>query len=38
VLSARAHDASGRSQPDEAPWNVGGYSNNAIQRIPVTVR
>ena len=38
VLSARAHDATGRSQPDAPPWNVGGYSNNAVQRIPVTVR
>ena len=38
VLCARAHDAGGRSQPDEPPWNVGGYANNAIQRIPVTVR
>jgi DMSO/TMAO reductase YedYZ molybdopterin-dependent catalytic subunit len=38
VLSARAHDAGGRSQPDAPPWNVGGYANNAIQRIPVTVR
>jgi DMSO/TMAO reductase YedYZ molybdopterin-dependent catalytic subunit len=37
-LSARAHDTTGRSQPDAAPWNVGGYANNAIQRIPVTVR
>ena len=38
VLCARAHDAGGRSQPDEPPWNVGGYANNSIQRIPVTVR
>jgi DMSO/TMAO reductase YedYZ molybdopterin-dependent catalytic subunit len=38
VLSARAHDAGGRRQPDAPPWNVGGYSNNAIQRIPVIVR
>jgi DMSO/TMAO reductase YedYZ molybdopterin-dependent catalytic subunit len=38
VLSARAHDAGGRSQPDTPPWNVGGYANNSIQRIPVTVR
>jgi DMSO/TMAO reductase YedYZ molybdopterin-dependent catalytic subunit len=38
VLTVRAHDASGRSQPDAPPWNVGGYSNNALQRIPVTVR
>jgi sulfane dehydrogenase subunit SoxC len=37
-LSARAHDATGRSQPDAPPWNVGGYANNSIQRIPVTVR
>ena len=25
------------SQPHEAPWNVGGYANNAVQRVPVTV-
>ena len=37
-LCARAHDATGRSQPDAPPWNVGGYANNSIQRIPVTVR
>jgi hypothetical protein len=38
VLCARPHDATGRSQPADAPWNVGGYANNALQRIPVTVR
>ena len=38
VLCARAHDATGRSQPAAPPWNVGGYANNALQRIPVTVR
>jgi DMSO/TMAO reductase YedYZ molybdopterin-dependent catalytic subunit len=38
VLCARAHDATGRSQPAAPPWNVGGYSNNAPQRIAVTVR
>jgi hypothetical protein len=38
VLTARAHDATGRSQPDAPPWNVGGYANNALQRVPVTVR
>jgi DMSO/TMAO reductase YedYZ molybdopterin-dependent catalytic subunit len=37
-LSCRATDATGRSQPDEPPWNVGGYANTAIHRIPVTVR
>ena len=36
-LCVRATDATGRSQPDEPPWNVGGYANNAIQRVPVTV-
>jgi DMSO/TMAO reductase YedYZ molybdopterin-dependent catalytic subunit len=36
-LCVRAHDASGRSQPDAPPWNVGGYANNAIQRVKVTV-
>jgi DMSO/TMAO reductase YedYZ molybdopterin-dependent catalytic subunit len=38
VLCSRAYDATGRSQPDAPPWNVGGYANNALQRIPVTVR
>jgi DMSO/TMAO reductase YedYZ molybdopterin-dependent catalytic subunit len=37
VLCARAHDATGRGQPDAPSWNVGGYANNALQRIPVTV-
>ena len=36
-LCVRAQDATGRRQPDEPPWNVGGYANNAIQRVPVTV-
>jgi DMSO/TMAO reductase YedYZ molybdopterin-dependent catalytic subunit len=36
-LSVRARDASGRGQPDTPPWNVGGYANNAIQRIKLTV-
>jgi DMSO/TMAO reductase YedYZ molybdopterin-dependent catalytic subunit len=36
-LRVRTRDATGRSQPDEPPWNVGGYSNNAAQRVPVTV-
>jgi DMSO/TMAO reductase YedYZ molybdopterin-dependent catalytic subunit len=35
-LCARAHDATGRSQPEVPPWNVGGYANNAVQRVPVT--
>jgi sulfane dehydrogenase subunit SoxC len=37
VLSCRATDEAGNVQPDEAAWNVGGYSNNAVQRVLVTV-
>jgi len=37
VLSCRATDEAGNVQPIDIPWNVGGYSNNAVQRIPVTV-
>jgi DMSO/TMAO reductase YedYZ molybdopterin-dependent catalytic subunit len=36
-LCCRAHDEAGNEQPLEAPWNVGGYSNNSVQRVPVTV-
>jgi sulfane dehydrogenase subunit SoxC len=38
MLSCRARDEAGNEQPLEPPWNVGGYANNAIQRVPVTVR
>jgi sulfane dehydrogenase subunit SoxC len=37
VLACRAFDASGRQQPDAPPWNLGGYANNAVHRVPVTV-
>jgi sulfane dehydrogenase subunit SoxC len=37
VLSCRARDEAGTVQPSDAPWNVGGYANNAIQRVAVTV-
>ena len=37
-LRCRCTDASGRTQPDDPPWNVGGYANNAVHRVPVTVR
>jgi DMSO/TMAO reductase YedYZ molybdopterin-dependent catalytic subunit len=37
-LCCRARDASGRAQPDAPPWNVGGYANTDVQRVPVTVR
>jgi len=38
VLACRARDAAGNEQPLEPAWNVGGYANNAVQRVPVTVR
>ena len=37
LLCARARDEAGNIQPDDPPWNVGGYANNAVQRVPVTV-
>jgi len=37
-LCSRASDAAGNSQPVEPEWNYGGYINNAVQRVPVTVR
>ena len=36
-LLCRATDAAGSTQPLEPLWNLGGYANNAAQRIPVTV-
>ena len=36
-LCCRARDAAGDEQPLEPPWNVGGYKNNAVQRVAVTV-
>ena len=38
VLCCRARDACGNEQPVEAEWNLGGYANNAVQRVAVTVR
>ena len=32
-----AEELDGSTQPLDAPWNLGGYANNAVQRIPVTV-
>jgi sulfane dehydrogenase subunit SoxC len=37
-LCSRATDAAGNTQPAKVPWNTGGYANNAVQRVPVTVR
>ena len=36
-LCCRATDAAGNRQPLEPEWNVGGYANNAVQRVPVAV-
>jgi DMSO/TMAO reductase YedYZ molybdopterin-dependent catalytic subunit len=36
-LCCRARDGAGMSQPLEPPWNLGGYANNAVQRVAVTV-
>jgi hypothetical protein len=36
-LCSRATDAAGNVQPLEPDWNVNGYVNNAVQRVPVTV-
>jgi sulfane dehydrogenase subunit SoxC len=37
VLSSRATDSAGNAQPLEPPWNLKGYANNAVERIPVHV-
>jgi sulfane dehydrogenase subunit SoxC len=37
ILCSRARDENGNEQPLEAPWNLGGYSNNAVQTVLVTV-
>ena len=36
-LCCRARDAAGNAQPVDADWNVGGYANTSVQRVPVTV-
>ncbi len=36
-LACRATDVMGATQPDEAEANTGGYANNGIQRVRVTV-
>ena len=37
VLSCRATDASGRTQPLGQRWSRGGFANNTIQLVPVSV-
>jgi DMSO/TMAO reductase YedYZ molybdopterin-dependent catalytic subunit len=36
-LCSRATDSAGNVQPLDPPWNLKGYANNAVERIPVTV-
>jgi DMSO/TMAO reductase YedYZ molybdopterin-dependent catalytic subunit len=36
-LCSRATDAAGNGQPLEPRWNLGGYANNAVERVPVSV-
>ena len=38
TLCCRATDETGDTQPLEPEWNLGGYENNAVQRVPVVVR
>jgi sulfane dehydrogenase subunit SoxC len=37
VLCSRARDEAGNEQPVEPAWNLGGYANNAVQTVAVTV-
>jgi sulfane dehydrogenase subunit SoxC len=37
VISSRATDAAGHTQPLDPPWNLKGYANNAVERIAVVV-
>jgi DMSO/TMAO reductase YedYZ molybdopterin-dependent catalytic subunit len=38
VLSCRATDANGETQPLEQRWDNGGFGNNVVQRVKGTVR
>jgi sulfane dehydrogenase subunit SoxC len=38
VISSRATDAAGNTQPVAPPWNLKGYANNEVERVPVTIR
>jgi DMSO/TMAO reductase YedYZ molybdopterin-dependent catalytic subunit len=38
VLSCRATDARGEVQPLQPRWDLGGFGNNLVQRVLVTVR
>jgi hypothetical protein len=36
-LDNQCNSAAGNTQPDAEVWNVGGFANNAIERVPVLV-
>jgi DMSO/TMAO reductase YedYZ molybdopterin-dependent catalytic subunit len=38
VLSCRATDADGNTQPTVQPWNIQGLGNNLVQEVAVLVR
>jgi DMSO/TMAO reductase YedYZ molybdopterin-dependent catalytic subunit len=38
TIRARATDLAGHTQPEAAPWNRGGYGNNAFHRVQVVFR
>ncbi len=37
LVSCRAADAAGNGQPPGQAWNLGGYANNAVQQVVVSV-
>jgi sulfane dehydrogenase subunit SoxC len=37
-LCSRTTDQAGNTQPLDQPWNLGGFANNAVQRVQVVVR
>jgi sulfane dehydrogenase subunit SoxC len=37
-LVCRARDDAGNEQPVDQRWSLGGYANNTVQRVAVTVR
>jgi DMSO/TMAO reductase YedYZ molybdopterin-dependent catalytic subunit len=37
-LACRATDVNGDTQPLDIPWDAGGFGNNAVHRVHVTVR
>lgn len=38
IVRARATDATGATQPEEAEWNFRGVGNNSVHAVPVEVR